>query len=184
MVARNSDVPDEKRIEFRAGINLGDIIIDGDDIHGDGVNIAARLEGIAEPGGIFISESSYQQVRDKLAIEFEDMGSSAQGIARPVRVYVYRLRDRAKGKAGARPTGQALDRGLPFENLSADPSRISLTAWSRNIITALSHQVVYTRQQRLHLQGKPSISTGWTLGVRYVEGSVRGPGAAYASPAS
>jgi hypothetical protein len=71
MVGRNADIPKGSRIEFRVGVNLGDIIIDGDDIHGDGVNIAARLEGIAEPGSVFISESSYQQVRDKLDIGFE-----------------------------------------------------------------------------------------------------------------
>src|SRR5262249_2089561 len=74
MAERNAEVPEGTRIEFRIGINLGDIIIDGDDIHGDGVNIAARLEGIAEPSGICISESSYHQVRDKLAVGFEDMG--------------------------------------------------------------------------------------------------------------
>ena len=69
MAERNADVTDEQRIEFRVGINLGDIMIDAEDIHGDGVNIAARLEGIAEPGGICISDSSYQQVRDKLTID-------------------------------------------------------------------------------------------------------------------
>src|SRR5467141_4577683 len=73
MAERNADVTDEQRIEFRVGINLGDIMIDAEDIHGDGVNIAARLESIAEPGGICISDSSYQQVRDKLTIDFQDM---------------------------------------------------------------------------------------------------------------
>jgi adenylate cyclase len=88
MVRLNAAIPDEKRIEFRVGINIGDIIIDGDDIHGDGVNIAARLEGIAEPGGVCLSDAAYQQVRDKLDHRFEDMGErSLKNIARPVRVY-------------------------------------------------------------------------------------------------
>jgi adenylate cyclase len=74
MGERNTDLPQDRQMLFRIGINLGDVLIEGDDILGDGVNIAARLESIAEPGGICISESSYQQVRDKLDICFEDMG--------------------------------------------------------------------------------------------------------------
>jgi adenylate cyclase len=89
MVDRNSDVPEDKRITFRIGINLGDVIIDGDDIYGDGVNIAARLEALAEPGGICISRVVRDQVRDKLPYPFEDMGEqSVKNIARPVRAYV------------------------------------------------------------------------------------------------
>ncbi len=70
----NTDLPEDKRIEFRVGINLGDVVIDGDDIHGDGVNIAARLEGMAVPGGICISGSVYEQVRDRVDLAFEDQG--------------------------------------------------------------------------------------------------------------
>jgi adenylate cyclase len=87
MADRNSDTPEDQRICFRVGINLGDVIIDGDDIHGDGVNVAARLEGLAEPGGLCVSRTVRNQVRDKLPYIFEDMGEqSVKNIARPVRV--------------------------------------------------------------------------------------------------
>jgi adenylate cyclase len=75
MVARNEGVPEDKRIVFRMGINIGDIIIDEADIHGDGVNVAARLEGLAQPGAICISGAAHDQVRDKLGVAFEDMGA-------------------------------------------------------------------------------------------------------------
>ncbi len=88
MVDRNAETPEDKRITFRIGVNLGDVIIDGDDIYGDGVNIAARLEALAEPGGICISRVVRDQIRDKLPYPFEDMGEqSVKNIARPVRVY-------------------------------------------------------------------------------------------------
>src|ERR1700750_1128865 len=85
MVERNEGVPNDRRVLFRIGINLGDILIEGDDILGDGVNIAARLESIAEPGGICISSSAYDQVQGKLAVEFSDMGEQKlKNIARPI----------------------------------------------------------------------------------------------------
>src|SRR5262249_57548273 len=85
---RNDAVPADRRMLFRIGINLGDILIEGDDILGDGVNIAARLEGIAEPGGICISASAYDQVRGKVAMEFVDLGEQRlKNIERPVHVY-------------------------------------------------------------------------------------------------
>jgi adenylate cyclase len=88
MVDRNASVPEEARITFRAGINVGDIVVEGDDILGDGVNIAARLEGLAEPGSICISEDAYRQIRDKLPLPFTDQGEQTlKNIARPVRVY-------------------------------------------------------------------------------------------------
>jgi adenylate cyclase len=88
MAERNVDVPPERRIEFRIGINVGDIIIDESDIFGDGVNVAARLEALAEPGGICISRMVRDQVRDKLAMTFEDLGEQqVKNIARPVRAY-------------------------------------------------------------------------------------------------
>src|ERR1700730_2197746 len=87
MAERNADVPVERRIEFRVGINLGDVIVEEHDIFGDGVNVAARLEGIAEPGGICVSRVVRDQVRDKLDYTFEDLGEqSVKNIARPVRV--------------------------------------------------------------------------------------------------
>src|ERR1700758_2679079 len=88
MAERNADVPPDRRIEFRMGINLGDIIKDGRDIYGDGVNVAARLEALAEPGGICVSRVVRDQVRDKLAFSFEDMGEQqVKNIARTVRVH-------------------------------------------------------------------------------------------------
>src|SRR5260221_10985952 len=92
MVERNAAIPVDERIEFRVGINLGDVIVEGEDIFGDGVNIAARLEALAEPGGICISRVVRDQVRDKLDYAFEDMGEQqVKNISRPVRVY--RVRD-------------------------------------------------------------------------------------------
>src|SRR5678815_1804958 len=91
MAERNAHVAPDRRLDFRAGINVGDIIIDGDDIFGDGVNIAARLEALAEPGGICVSRVVRDQVRDKLTFSFEDMGDhSVKNIARPLRVYALR----------------------------------------------------------------------------------------------
>jgi class 3 adenylate cyclase len=90
MAERNIDVPSDRRIEFRMGINLGDIIKDGRDIYGDGVNIAARLEALADPGAVFVSNSVYEQVRDRLSFVFEDLGEQqVKNIARPVRVYAF-----------------------------------------------------------------------------------------------
>src|SRR5881398_2380176 len=98
MAARNAEVPKDKWIEFRVGIHQGDIIIDGGDIFGDGVNVAARLESLAEPGGICVSRVVRDQVRDKLAFAFEDMGEQqVKNIARPVRAYRALLAERADG---------------------------------------------------------------------------------------
>src|SRR6266576_1684743 len=94
MAQRNEGVPRDRRMLFRIGINLGDILIEGDDILGDGVNVAARLEGIAEPGGICISASAYDQVRGKVEVEFADLGEQSMiNIAQPIRAY--RVLDRA-----------------------------------------------------------------------------------------
>ena len=88
MIERNADVPDDKRIHFRVGINLGDVIVDDKDLYGDAVNIAARLENLADPGGICISRTMREQIRDRLALPFEDGGEqSVKNIARPIRVY-------------------------------------------------------------------------------------------------
>src|SRR5512137_2700518 len=94
MAERNVDVPDERQIRFRVGINVGDIIIDGDDIFGDGVNVAARLQSLAEPGGICVSRGVRDQVLDKLSFKFEDLGAQeVKNITRPVEVF--RIRDAA-----------------------------------------------------------------------------------------
>ena len=88
MIDREAGMPEDRRIRFRMGINLGDVIAEDDDIFGDGVNVAARLEALAEPGGICISRTVRDQVRDKLSFAFEDLGEqSVKNIARPVRVY-------------------------------------------------------------------------------------------------
>ena len=93
MAERNESMPVDRRMLFRIGINLGDILIEGDDILGDGVNVAARLEGIAEPGGICISYSAYDQVRGKVAVAFTDLGAQGlKNIDRPVRVYAAKSR--------------------------------------------------------------------------------------------
>src|SRR6266852_1135954 len=96
MAERNAAVPEAQRIEFRFGVNLGDIIIDEHDIYGDGVNVAARLEALAEPGGICVSRVVRDQVRDKLDIAFEDLGEQqVKNIARPVRVFDVRIATQA-----------------------------------------------------------------------------------------
>jgi adenylate cyclase len=100
MCERNADIPPEKRIEFRVGINLGDVIVEGRDLYGDGVNIAARLEGLAEPGGICISQTVLNHARGKIAFEFEDLGEQAlKNIVQPV--HVYRLLVNSRQGSGA-----------------------------------------------------------------------------------
>ncbi len=88
MAERNKDIADDKRIELRVGVNLGDVIVEGEDIHGDGVNVAARLEGLSDPGGICVSGPVYDQVKNKVELEFSDLGArEMKNIAEPVRVY-------------------------------------------------------------------------------------------------
>ena len=115
MAERNADVPEDRRMLFRIGINLGDVLIEGDDILGDGVNVAARLEGIAEPGGIYISDAAHQQVRGKLELTFEDRGEQQlKNIARPVRAYRAALRGcGSKLTADFAASGEAVDSGSP-----------------------------------------------------------------------
>src|ERR1700761_9155656 len=96
MVERNADVPEAKRIVYRIGVNLGDVLIEGDDILGEGVNIAARLEGICEPGGLLISSTAHEHTRGKIDAEFADLGDkSLKNIAKPVRVYALQVGARA-----------------------------------------------------------------------------------------
>ncbi len=108
MAERNAEVPEDKRMEFRIGINLGDVIVEGDDIYGDGVNVAARLEARSEPGGIFISRSVRDQIRDRLGLRLEDQGEVAvKNIARPIRVFRVLL-DASPTPAGPASAGNIL----------------------------------------------------------------------------
>jgi adenylate cyclase len=191
IAARNAGVQAERRIEFRIGINLGDIMIDDNDIFGDGVNIAARLEGLAEPGGICVSRVVRDQVRDKLAISFEDMGEQqVKNIARPVRAYRALLAERADGPSILSETDSPRtlsDRPsiavLPFNNVSGDPEQeYFVDGITEDIITALSKWrwfLVIARNSTFAYKGKSFDlkEVGRELGVRYVlEGSMRRAG--------
>jgi TolB-like protein/class 3 adenylate cyclase len=194
MAQRNGPVPIDRRIEFRIGINLGDIINDGDDIFGDGVNIAARLEALAEPGGICVSRVVRDQVRDKLPIGFEDRGEQrVKNIARPVRIYRVLLDAGAKAVASSSPEPATRaqppfpDRPsiavLPFQNMSGDPEQEYFAdGMVEEIITALSRirwLFVIARNSSFAYKGQAIDikQVGRELGVRYVlEGSVRKAG--------
>jgi adenylate cyclase len=182
MAERNADIPVERRIEFRIGINLGDIIIDEGDIYGDGVNVAARLEALAEPGGICVSRVVRDQVRDKLDFGFEDLGErQVKNIARPVRVY----RVLIGGTPAVTRAAQAVpDRPsiavLPFQNLSADSEQEYFAdGIVEDIITGLSRirwLLVIARNSSFTYKGQAVDvkRVGRELGVRYVlGGSVR-----------
>src|SRR5712671_3425627 len=194
MAERNTGVSAETRIEFRVGINLGDIIIDGDDIFGDGVNIAARLEALAEPGGICVSRVVRDQVRDRLAFAFEDMGEQrVKNIARPVRVHRVKLFE-DEGSPPVRPSHQATAAPLavpdkpsvavlPFTNMSGESEQEFLAdGLAEDVITALSRYpslFVIARNSTFTYRGRATDvkQVGRELGVRYVlEGSLRKSG--------
>ena len=125
MPERNTGVAADNRIELRIGINLGDVIVEGDDLYGDGVNIAARIEALADAGGVFVSNTVHDHVRDRLPFVFEDLGEQqVKNIARPVRVY--RVRDavaaaKAQSPAGAAAARQAVDRGAALRQYERRP---------------------------------------------------------------
>ena len=189
MKERNADVPANRRIEFRVGINIGDIIIDEGDIYGDGVNVAARLEALAEPGGISVSRVVRDQVRDKLDFSFDDRGEQqVKNIARPVRVYVVRPGERTVGSSIATGEAPSLPEKpsiavLPFQNLSGDPEQEYFAdGVIEEIITSLSRNrafFVISRNTTFTYKG-PAIDVAKVareLGVRYVlEGSIRRAG--------
>jgi adenylate cyclase len=190
MVERNADVPQEKRIEFRVGVNLGDVIIEGRDLYGDGVNIAARLEALAEPSGICISRTVLNHARDKVPFDVEDAGEQTlKNIARPVHVYriIITSSQRPATPKSEVPALALPDKPsvavLPFTNMSGDPEQEFVSdGIAEDVITALSRYpslFVIARNSSFTYKGR-SVDVkqvGRELGVRYVlEGSVRKAG--------
>ena len=186
MAGRNADVPEDRRITYRIGINIGDIIVEGDDIYGDGVNIAARLEGLAEPGGICVARNVYNQVKTKVEASFEDLGEKeVKNIPEPLRVY--RVATERLPSAATSPATKPLplpDKPsiavLPFDNMSLDPDQgFFADGIAEDIITELSKfrsLFVIARNSSFSFKGQ-AINVkelSEKLGVRYiVEGSVR-----------
>jgi adenylate cyclase len=193
MPERNTSVGADCRIELRIGINLGDVIVEGDDLYGDGVNIAARVEALADPGGVFVSNTVYDHVRDRLPFAFEDLGEQqVKNIARPVRVYRVRMESplpnpppqAGEGRVGVLPLPDKPSIAvLPFANMSGDPEQEYFAdGMVEEIITALSRirwLFVIARNSSFTYKGQ-SVDVkqvGRELGVRYVlEGSVRNAG--------
>ncbi|MBR1236510.1 adenylate/guanylate cyclase domain-containing protein [Bradyrhizobium sp. AUGA SZCCT0182] len=188
MAEQNIDVPHDKQIELRIGIHVGDIIIEENDIFGDGVNIAVRLEGTAEPGGISISDDARRQIRGKVDVSFEDLGSqSLKNIAEPMRVWRVPYGRTVPAVPNRWPVDETLALPnkpsiavLPFTNLSSDPEQEYFAdGMVDDIITALSHfkaLFVIARNSSFTYKGRAVDvkQIGRELGVRYVlEGSVR-----------
>jgi class 3 adenylate cyclase len=174
MAQRNSDVPQQKRIEFRIGINVGDVILDRGDLFGDGVNVAVRLEGIAKPGGICISEDARRQVRGKLDITIDDVGEhQLKNIAHPVRVYCVRTEGPRVQVALTLPEKPSIA-VLPFQNMGGDPEQEYFAdGVVEEILTALScirWLFVIARNSSFTYKGRPVDvrQVGRELGVRYV----------------
>ena len=195
MAVRNSSVPTELRIEFRIGIHLGDIIIDDNDIFGDGVNIAARLEGIAEPGGVCVSDDAHRQIRGKVDHSFDDIGEqNLKNIAEPMRAWRVRLigetgpAARSTASAPQRPQTLALpDKPsivvLPFDNMSAEAGQEYLADGIVEAITAAFSRIrsffVIARNSAFTYKGRATNvrDIGKELGVAYLlEGSVQKAG--------
>ncbi len=192
MAQQNTAVPPEFRIEFRMGIHVGDIIIDDNDIFGDGVNIAARLEGIAEPGGVCISDDAHRQIRGKIDIAFDDLGEqNLKNIAEPMRAWHLRLTGEAAPAIRATPTRvQNLtlpDKPsivvLPFDNMSAEPGQDYLADGIVEAITAALSCIrsffVIARTSAFTYKGRATNArdVGKELGVAYLlEGSVQKAG--------
>jgi adenylate cyclase len=185
MARRNEGIAGDQRIDLRIGIHVGDIMIEDGDIFGDGVNIAARLENIAPPGGLCISDDAYRQVRDRLDADFQDIGEQElKNIARPVRVYRWRPNSQAPLAQASTASLALPDKPsiavLPFQNMSGDPEQDYFAdGMVEDIITGLSRikwLFVIARNSSFIYKGKAVQvkQVGQELGVRYVlEGSVR-----------
>ena len=191
MAEREAEVPKDRRIQYRVGINLGDIVIDGNDIQGDGVNIAARLEALAEPGGVCVSGKVFEEVKNKVKVGFEDLGErKVKNISEPIQIYKLLLDPDAAGGLTFAVPAPALELPdkpsiavLPFENRSGDPTQDYFAAGiAEDIITELSKFhwfFVIARNSSFKYRG-PSVDlkrVAEELGVRYIlEGSVREAG--------
>jgi TolB-like protein/class 3 adenylate cyclase/cytochrome c-type biogenesis protein CcmH/NrfG len=189
MAERNAGLPQERRIEFRIGINVGDVIIDAGDIFGDGVNVAVRLEGIAEPGGICVSARVQEYVRGQFEIPFEDVGEQRlKNIARPVRAYAIKIGAQASlapssGMPGVPSAPRLSMVVLPFANLSSDPGQdYFVDGVTEDLTTELSRlagSFVIAHNTAFTFKGK-SVDVkrvARELGIRYViEGNVRKAG--------
>jgi len=182
MAEWNIGVPVDRQMQFRIGVNLGDILVEGDDILGDGVNIAARLEGIAEPGGICISSAAYEHVRGKVAVEFTDLGDQTlKNIARPIRAYAVAINanaDRAFSRPNHAPHLSIVV--LPFANIGGDPEQEyfadGVTESLTTDLSRISGAFVIARNTAFTFKSKPVDvkKLGRELNVRYVlEGSVQ-----------
>jgi adenylate cyclase len=181
---RNAKLPENRRMQFRIGINIGDVIVEGDRIYGEGINIAARLEGLAEGGGICISGAAYDQIVNKLDLGYEFLGEqTVKNIARPVRVYRLRVKEEPAVRQELRLSDlpkQPSIAVLPFVNMSKDPEQEYFSdGITEEIITGLSKVpglFVIARNSCFAYKGKATKiqQVGKDLGVRYVlEGSVR-----------
>jgi adenylate cyclase len=183
MAERNAAIPEDRRVEFRIGINVGDIIFDEGDMYGDGVNIAARVETLASPGAICLSDYAYQQIKGKLALDVTEMGEQQlKNILQPVRIYGVRPDWAAARSALVLPDKPSIA-VLPFQNMSGDPEQEYLAdGLAEDITTALSKVrsfFVISRNSSFTYKGKAVEvkQVGRDLHVRYVlEGSVRKSG--------
>jgi TolB-like protein/Tfp pilus assembly protein PilF len=181
MEAANAGLPEDRRIVLRIGINLGDVMIEGSDLYGDGVNIAARLEGIAEPGGILISGSAYDQVKNKIDQAFEDLGpQSLKNIADPLRVYRVRQSRSSIIPPELRPPDKPSIAVLPFTNMSGDPEQQYFSdGITEDILTELQRfrnlLVIARNSSFQYRDGTTDINRiRRELGARYLlEGSIR-----------
>ncbi len=186
MHRRNAPVPEEKRLQFRMGINQGDVIVDEDDIYGDGINVAARLEGLAEPGGICISGRVYEDVGGKLGLRFKDLGQQAlKNIRRPVQAFsiVVTSGPDVESYAPLALPDKPSIAVLPFDNMSGDPDQEYFADGMVEEITSALSRVrsffVVARNSSFAFKGKATDAkqVSRQLGVRYVlEGSVRKSG--------